>query len=146
MTTAAAQVLQAWSNAIGSPVITELAPGRVWTVSTEHGDRYVLKMVATSGAPDPVRRFTGEARILTYLLQRGVPVAVPVLTDDGRVCTTGGDGANDDIPALALAAALGLLAYFIQEHDLVEESWLRAACWIGDNFGTLRLPAGATGG
>lgn len=99
-----------------------------------------------AGAPDPVRRFTGEARILTYLLQRGVPVAVPVLTDDGRVCTTGGDGANDDIPALALAAALGLLAYFIQEHDLVEESWLRAACWIGDNFGTLRLPAGATGG
>jgi aminoglycoside phosphotransferase (APT) family kinase protein len=28
---------------------------------------------------------------------------------------------------------------FIREHDLVEESWLRTACWIGDNFDVLRL-------
>ena len=93
MTTAAAQVLQAWSGAFGSPVITDLAPGRVWQVTTEHGDRYVLKKVSTFGAPDPVRRFTDEARILTYLLQRGVPVAVPVLSDDGKAYATDGDGA-----------------------------------------------------
>jgi Ser/Thr protein kinase RdoA (MazF antagonist) len=58
-------------------------------VATERGDRYVLKKVSTFGAPDPVRRFTGEARILTYLLQRGVPVAVPVLSDDGKTCAGG---------------------------------------------------------
>jgi Ser/Thr protein kinase RdoA (MazF antagonist) len=46
---------------------------------------------------------------------------------------------NDDLPGLALAAALGLIDYFIREHDLVEESWLRTACWIGDNFDVLRL-------
>ena len=93
MTTAAAQVLEAWSEVFSSPVVTELAPERVWEVTTERGDRYVLKKVSTFGAPDPVRRFTGEARILAYLLQRGVPVAVPVLSDDGNVCATEDDGA-----------------------------------------------------
>jgi len=50
---------------------------------------------------------------------------------------------NDDLPALALSAALGLVDYFIREHDLVEESWVRTACWIGDNFDMLRLPVSA---
>jgi Ser/Thr protein kinase RdoA (MazF antagonist) len=314
VTVAAAQVLEAWSDVFSSPVITELTPGRVWEVATERGDSYVLKKVSAFGAPDPVRRFTGEARILAYLLQRGVPVAVPVLSDDGNVCATddagaphavfprlpnrgGGIGARldpvlfrnvgaaiarmhtalagcpfgveswevgpgvlgalwqtvqgrlpaaaltglsarvrprwdsmlqalsapsqrihgdvhggnlltdgqqvtgiidcdhlplapraydlgyyaafaahwwldggqpsrpadetrqvlagydavsrltrqerDGLPALALAAALGLISYFITEHDLAEESWLRTAHWIGDNFDTLRFPASA---
>jgi len=313
VTTAAVQVLRAWSGVFGSPVITELAPARVWEVATERGDRYVLKKVSTFGAADPVRRFADEVRILTYLLQRGIPVAVPVLADDGKAYATDDDGAlcavlpmlpqgddsdpkldprllenigaaiarmhaaladcpfgieswemgpgtltaswqtlrdrlpaealselsarvqprwdsivralsaapqrvhgdvhggniltdgrkvtgiidcdhlplaprgydlgyymafgvqwrlaasqpsppvdealpviarhlltgydavsqltrpqNDDLPALALAAALGLIDYFIREHDLVEESWLRTACWIGDNFDVLR--------
>jgi Ser/Thr protein kinase RdoA (MazF antagonist) len=312
VTIAAAQVLEAWSEVFRSPVITELTPGRVWEVATERGDRYVLKKVSTFNASDPVRRFTGEARILAYLLQRGVPVAVPVLSDDGKACATDDDGAphavfpmlpkggadndpeldpalfrnvgaaiarlhialagcpfgveswevgpgllpalwqtvedrlpaaaltelsariwprresivqalsaapqrvhgdvhggniltdgqkvtgiididhlplaprgydlgyymafaahwwldgdqpsrpvdesrqlltgyeavsrltrqeHDDLPALALIAALGLIGYFITEHDLVEESWLRTAHWIGDNFDALRLPS-----
>jgi len=62
-------------------------------VATERGDRYVLKKVSTFGAADPVRRFCDEARILTYLLQRGVPVAVPLLTDDGKVYTADDEGA-----------------------------------------------------
>jgi Ser/Thr protein kinase RdoA (MazF antagonist) len=321
VTVAAAQLLTAWSEVLSSPVITELTPGRLWEVTTERGDRYVLKKVSTFDAPDPVRRFSDEARILTYLLQRGLPVAVPVLTNEGRACTTDHDGAphavfpmlpkggdddpqldpaqfqnvgaaiarlhlaladcpfgveswevgpdslkanwqtmedrlpaaavtelsarirprwdsivqalsaapqrvhgdvhganfltdgqevtgiidcdhlplapraydlgyyiafgvhwhldasqprppvkhaapfitrhlltgydsvsrltrqeNDDVPALALAAALGLVNHFVREHDLVEESWLRTAHWIGDNFGALRLPAAAFGG
>lgn len=317
MTIAVGQLLEAWSGVFSSPVITELAPERVWEVATERGDRYVLKKVSTFNAPDPVRRFTDEARILTYLLQRGVPVAVPVLSDDGNVCATDDDGAphavfpmlpdggadndpgldpalfqnvgaaiarlhvaladcplsieswevgpgvlkeiwqtaqdhlppaaltelsarvrprwdsmvralsaapqrvhgdvhggnlltdgqevtgiidcdhlplaprgydlgyymafaghwwldgdqpsrpvdesrhlltgydavsrftrqeNDDLPALALAAALGLINHFIREHDLIDESWLRTAHWIGDNFDSLRLPAAALGG
>jgi Ser/Thr protein kinase RdoA (MazF antagonist) len=313
---AAAQLLGAWSDAFSSPVITELTPGRVWEVATERGDRYILKKVSTFSAPDPVRRFTGEARILAYLLQQGVPVAVPVLSNDGKAYTTDDDGAlhavfpmlshdgadhdqarepalyqnvgaaiarlhialagcpfgveswevgpgslqaswqtmedrlpaaaltelsahirprwdsivqalsaapqrvhgdvhggniltagqevtgiidcdhlplaprgydlgyymafavhwwldggqpsrpvdesrhvlagydavsrltrqeNDDLPALALAAALGLLNYFIQDFDLVEESWLRTAHWIGGNYDALKLPASAVG-
>jgi Ser/Thr protein kinase RdoA (MazF antagonist) len=311
VTAAPAQLLEAWSEVFSSPIITELAPGRVWEVATERGDRYVLKKVSTFNAPDPVRRFTSEARILTHLLQRGLPVAVPVLSDDGKICTTDDDGAlhavfpklpsgsadsgsaldpvlfqnvgaaiarlhgaladcpygieswrvgpcsleanwqtvedrvpaaalaqlsarvrprwdaavralsatpqrvhgdvhggnilthgqevtgiidcdhlplaprgydlgyymafavhwwldgdqpsrpadearhvltgydavsrlsrqeNDDLPALAMAAALGLTAHFIREHDAVEESWLRTAHWIGDHFDVLRLP------
>lgn len=315
MTTAAAQLLGAWSEVFSPPVISERTPGRVWELAAERGDRYVLKKVSTFGAPDPVRRFTGEARILGYLLQRGVPMAVPVLTDDGKAYAADGDGAlyavfpmllsggaddpkmdpvllenmgaaiarmhdaladcpfgieswkvgpgtliaswqvledglpadifsrlsarvrprwdsivralsaapqrvhgdvhggniltdgrevtgiidcdhlplaprgydlgyymafgvqwrlaasqpsppvdeampvivrhlltgydavscltrqeNDDLPALALAAALGLVDYFIREHDLVEETWVRTACWIGGNFDMLRLP------
>jgi Ser/Thr protein kinase RdoA (MazF antagonist) len=321
VTIAAAQLLGAWPEVFSSPVTTELAPGRVWTVATERGDRYILKKVSTFGARDPARRFTDEARIVTHLLQRGVPVAVPVLSDDGKAYTTDGDGAphavfpmlpqggadsdpgldpvlfenvgaaiarlhlalascpfgieswevgpgllttcwqtardrlpaaalaglsarllprwdaivqalsaapqrvhgdvhggnlltdgqqvtgiididhlplaprgfdlgyymafgvrwrldgnqpaqpveeatpfitrhllagydavsrltrqeNADLPALALAAALGLFDYFVQEHDLVEESWLRTVCWIGDNFDAFRLPASAFG-
>jgi Ser/Thr protein kinase RdoA (MazF antagonist) len=53
---------------------------------------------------------------------------------------------NDDLPALALASALGLADHFIREHDLIEESWVRTACWIGDNFDVLRLPASALRG
>ncbi len=290
-------------------------------MATGAGDRYVLKRVSTFGAADPVRRFTGEARILSYLLQQGVPVAVPVLADDGKAYTTDDEGAlcavfpmlpqsgaddpkldpgllrnmgaaiarmhkalarcplgieswqvgpgtliaswqvllerlpadvfsglsarvqprwdsivralsaapqrvhgdvhggniltdgrevtgiidcdhlplaprgydlgyymafgvqwrlaasqpslpvdeampviarhlltgydavsrltrqeNDDLPALALATALGLVDYFIRKHDLIEESWLRTACWIGDNFDMFRLPMSALSG
>jgi hypothetical protein len=117
VTTDVARLLGAWSDVFSSPVVTEVAPGRVWEVATGRGDRYVLKKVSTFGVPNPVRRFTSEARILTYLLQRGVPVAVPVLAD-----------------------------HFIREHDLIEESWVRTACWIGDNFDVLRLPASALSG
>jgi hypothetical protein len=40
---------------------------------------------------------------------------------------------------------LGLLNYFVREHDLVEEGWLRTAQWIDDNFDALRLPASVFG-
>jgi Ser/Thr protein kinase RdoA (MazF antagonist) len=315
-----ARLLGAWSEVFRSPDIAELAPGRVWAVTAARGDRYVLKQVSTFGAADPLRRFAAEARILAHLLQRGVPVAVPVLSDDGRAAVTDEDGAlhavfpmlprddaDDDpgldpvlyqnigaaiarlhlalagcpfgidswvvgpgllpalwrtatdrlpadavtglsarvrphwepmaralsapaqrihgdvhggnlltsgqevtgiidcdhlplapraydlgyylafavqwrmdeanqpaepaeeavpfitrqvlsgyhavarltrqeregLPALALLAALGLIVHFVRQHDLVEETWLRTACWIGDNFDALRLPASA---
>jgi len=314
VTIAAAALLGAWSDVFSSPAVTELTPGRVWEVATERGDRYVLKKVSTFSALDPARRFTDEARIVTHLLQRGVPVAVPVLSNDGKAYTTDDEGAlyavfpmlpqgrpdddqeldpvryqnvgaavarmhvaladcpfgieswevgpsllpvlwrtmqhrlaaaalaelsasvqprwesivaalsaapqrihgdvhggniltdgqqvtgiidvdhlplaprgydlgyytafavrwwldgdqparpldetrhllagyhavsrltgqeSDDLPALALAAALGLINYFLTEHDLAEESWLRAAHWIGDNFDALRFSASA---
>jgi Ser/Thr protein kinase RdoA (MazF antagonist) len=93
VTIAATALLEAWSEVFSSPVITELAPGRVWEVTTERGDRYVLKKVSTFTAASPVRRFAAEARILAYLQGRGVPVAVPVLSDDGKACVTDDDGA-----------------------------------------------------
>jgi Ser/Thr protein kinase RdoA (MazF antagonist) len=58
---------------------------------------------------------------VTHLLQRGVPVAVPVLTDDGKACTTDDDGAPHAVFAM-----------------LPDESWLRTAHWIDDNFDAAR--------
>lgn len=72
--------------------------------------------------------------------------------DESRHLLTGYDAVsrltrqeNDDLPALALAAAMGLIDFFVREHDLVEESWLRTIHWIGDPFDALRLPASAFG-
>lgn len=72
--------------------------------------------------------------------------------DEARHLLTGYDAVspltrqeNDDLPALALAAALGLNDYFIREFDVVEGSYLRSAHWVSDNFDALRLPAAAVG-
>lgn len=115
MTIDAARVLEAWSEAVGSPVVTKLTPGRVWAVATRRGHRFVLKKVY-------------EARHLLTGYH-----AVSSLTP----------WENDDLPALALVTALGLFDYFVRAHELVEESWLRTARWIDDNFEALRLPAPA---
>jgi Ser/Thr protein kinase RdoA (MazF antagonist) len=68
--------------------------------------------------------------------------------DEARHALTGYDAVsrltqqeNDDLPALALAAALGLINFFLRDHDLFEESWLRTVHSIDHNFDTLRLPA-----
>jgi hypothetical protein len=116
-------------------------------------------VAAAAGGGECARR----RQVVTYLflLQRGVPVPVPVLSDDdgsqpsrpvdeARCLLAGYDAVgrltrqeNDDLPALALVAVLGLIDYFLQEHDLVEESWLRTAAWIDHNFDALRLPESA---
>ena len=109
--TTAVEILRAWSGLFGSPVITELTPGRVWEVTAERGDRYVLKRVSTFNTTDPVRRFAGEARILAYLAQRGIPVAVPVLSGEGRVCATDDAGAPYAVfPMLPNDGAAGMHA------------------------------------
>ena len=88
-----AGLLRVWSTVLRAPVVKELRPGRVWTVTADSGERYILKKVSSFSPPDPQRRYADEARIQTYLLQQGVPVAASVLTDDGRICVTGDDGA-----------------------------------------------------
>jgi Ser/Thr protein kinase RdoA (MazF antagonist) len=47
----------------------------------------------------------------------------------------------DGLPALALVATLGLISFFLSEHDLAEESWLRTAHWIDGHFDALRFRA-----
>jgi Ser/Thr protein kinase RdoA (MazF antagonist) len=163
VTIAVAQLLEAWSEVFSSPVITELAPGRVWEVTTMRGDHYVLKKVSTFNAPDPARRFTDEARILTYLLQRGVPVAVPVLSNDGKACTTDDDGAPhavfpmlpkggaDNDPGLDPAlfenvgAAIARLHVALADCPFGIESWEVGPGLLTASWRTVedRLPAGA---
>jgi Ser/Thr protein kinase RdoA (MazF antagonist) len=86
------QVLKAWSVVLGSPRIRELSSDRVWEVSDQTGVRFVLKRISAQFA-DPVRRFTDEVRILSYLQQQGLPVAVPVPCNDGSVYAADNSGA-----------------------------------------------------
>ncbi len=86
------RVLEAWSNVLGSPHVRELTPDRVWEVS-DHGDaRYVLKRISGQFA-DPARRFIDEARVLSFLQEQGLPVAVPVPCDNGSVYAADASGA-----------------------------------------------------
>lgn len=82
------QLLAAWRGvlgAAGTQTIDKMAYGAVWSIATASGARFVLKRVADALA-ERVRRFTEEARIVIHLGQRGVLVAVPILSDDGRIC------------------------------------------------------------
>jgi Ser/Thr protein kinase RdoA (MazF antagonist) len=70
--------------------------------------------------------------------------------DEARQVVAGYQGAfplsrpeTDDLPALALVTTLGLIDYFIREHDLVEDSWLRTAGWIDDHFTELAAAPGS---
>jgi Ser/Thr protein kinase RdoA (MazF antagonist) len=97
-------VLAAWSGVLGSPWVRVptrvLVAGRVWEVTDQRGFRYALKRISAASG-DAVRRFTDEARILAYLHQRELPVAVPVLGDNGNVyATDGGDALSGSLWAL----------------------------------------------
>jgi len=154
--------------------------------------RLSIRTSTTNCCSTALRSLLGPCSIACWTV-RGVPVAVPVLSNDGRAYTTDDDGAlhaevgpgllgalwrtmeerlpaaaltemaargrprwesiiqalsgapqrvhGDVHPALALVAALGLINYFVREHDQVDESWLRTAHWIGDRFDEVRLPA-----
>jgi len=108
-------------------------------------DEDLLAAVATAagGAIDNARRLA-DARRAKRWMQASTEITRHLLTGYDAVSRLTRQE-NDDLPALALAAALGLIDYFVREHDLVEESWLRTAYWIGDNFDALRLPASAFG-
>ena len=90
--TADMHVVRAWSGVLRSPRVRELTPGRVWQISDQHGARYVLKLISAHSA-DPVRRFTDEVRVLSYLQQRGLPVAVPLPCDNGCIYAADDRGA-----------------------------------------------------
>ncbi|MGH3489795.1 MAG: phosphotransferase enzyme family protein [Actinopolymorphaceae bacterium] len=103
-------VLRAWSGVVESPRVRVLTEDRVWEVSDRHGRRYALKRVASNPASGIAPRFVDEARIVSYLAQRGLPVAVPVLCDDGRVYAAEDGGIYALTPMLpADFTLLGLL-------------------------------------
>lgn len=54
----------------------------VWTVTTEGGEQFILKDI--TGRLN-ARRIETEYDLLRHLQARGVPVAVPTLSDDGQI-------------------------------------------------------------
>lgn len=88
------RVVAAWSGVLGAePDLRALAAGRVWEALTADGVGFVLKRATRFDGTEPGLRLTNEARILAHLAGRGLPVAVPVLTDAGHAYAIGGDGA-----------------------------------------------------
>lgn len=91
--------LRAWSGLLGSWRTLVIAPDRAWEITCGGGARYVLKRIG-SGYADPVRRVVDEARILSYLAQRGLPVAVPLPRDDGSIVSLAGGAIHTLTPLL----------------------------------------------
>jgi Ser/Thr protein kinase RdoA (MazF antagonist) len=69
---------------LGEARVREVARGHalVWGVAAEDGRRYVVKTVGPLRPGPPV---ADEYRVLVHLRAAGVPVVVPVVSDDGRV-------------------------------------------------------------
>lgn len=82
-------LVAAWRGvlgAAGTQTIDKMEYGEVWSIATARGARCVLKRLADAHLAKRIRRFTEETRIVIHLGQRGLPVAVPILSDDGRIC------------------------------------------------------------
>lgn len=89
----------AWRSVVGEPRVEAMPAAHhpLWRVVAEDGRHYVLKHLPEfpSGI-GPVDEF----RVLCYLQASGLPVAVPVVTDEGRLTLSAGDRAYALIPFL----------------------------------------------
>ncbi|MGH3488392.1 MAG: phosphotransferase [Actinopolymorphaceae bacterium] len=85
------KVLSAWEGVIGRAEVDPLHADadRVWAVRGEDGREYVLKKILPLDPEAPLTRLVAEYRVLTHLHAAGVPVAVPLVTDEGHI--HGGD-------------------------------------------------------
>jgi Ser/Thr protein kinase RdoA (MazF antagonist) len=82
------RLVAAWRGVLGASgtqTISKLPFGTVWSITTASGRRFVLKRLADADLAKRRHRFTEETRIVVHLGQHGVPVAVPILSDDGRI-------------------------------------------------------------
>ncbi|HEY8458239.1 MAG TPA: phosphotransferase [Actinopolymorphaceae bacterium] len=78
------EALQAWRSVVGAARLEpmEKVHHPIWRVTGEDGRQWVLKRLPEwPPGVGPVE----EYRVLCYLQARGLPVAVPVVTDDGLI-------------------------------------------------------------
>ena len=105
------QLAVAWRGVLGSPgaQTTKKMPfGAVWLVTSPSRKTFVLKRLADADVARRRHRFVEESRIVVHLGQHGVPVAIPILSDDGRICVKH-DGALWALtPTLPMPAFSGL--------------------------------------
>lgn len=81
------KVLYAWSNLLGAHRVEKAQHGDAWMIYTENHSHFVLKRQVRLSFVDALQRIPEEHRLLTYLADRGFPVAVPLPADDGRMFT-----------------------------------------------------------
>ncbi|MFD2078966.1 Ser/Thr protein kinase RdoA involved in Cpx stress response, MazF antagonist [Actinopolymorpha cephalotaxi] len=90
--TAARSALRAWNSAVGDAHLEAmpLVNNPVWRVVAEDGRRFVLKRLPEyAPGAGPVDAF----RVLGHLQAAGVPVVVPIVTDEGAIHTAGDEHA-----------------------------------------------------
>jgi Ser/Thr protein kinase RdoA (MazF antagonist) len=79
------RVLEAWSSLVNRPRVEQAPHGSALMVHGDDGRGYVLKRVPGFDLADPRRRLAEQHQILSYLAERGLPVACPLVTDDGQI-------------------------------------------------------------
>lgn len=88
-----ATVLAAWQGVLGTPSVERLGyhGDRVWEVRSEDGREYILKRARPLDQDDLRLRLACEYRVLCYAQAAGVPLALPIVTDDGRLYVADAD-------------------------------------------------------
>lgn len=129
-------VLASWCGILGSHPGTSTHTETTTFVTASDGSAYVLKRVAGLNDLGERRvRLVAEYRTLLHLSASGVPVAVPLVTDDGRLFASQADDdaiytltprlpADDSEPPLSpLGASLGRLHRALRTSPLDVPSW-----------------------
>jgi Ser/Thr protein kinase RdoA (MazF antagonist) len=91
--------LESWRSIVGAaePEPMPILSNPVWRVLADDGREYVVKQLAEFPPGVPA---VDEFRVLSYLQSVGVPVAPPIVTDDGTINTLVGDRRYTLLPFL----------------------------------------------
>src|SRR2546423_822935 len=105
------RVLAAWDGVLGAPgtrTIERMPYGRAWWIATAARHLFVLKQLGDTHLAARRHRFAAETRIVIHLAGYGVPVGVPVPSDDGRICIEHDDALWALTPMLPMPEAVEL--------------------------------------
>ncbi|WP_405059194.1 phosphotransferase [Kribbella sp. NBC_01505] len=118
------QVPVAWRSVLGGADVVQVVPDRMWSAGN-----WLIK-------GRDVTRLVAEFRVLSYLAAQGIPVALPVPTDDGRIWATVGDSsfvltpelragpsADEDSLQFEIGAAIARLQRALAECPYEVDSW-----------------------
>lgn len=129
------EAVGAWSRIVGAARLEpmETVSNQLWRVIAEDGREWVIKRLPEwAPGAGPV----DEYRVLLHLQRSGVPVAVPMITDDGLIAHNAdklGTGPTEKLPTGSSAYAL--IPYLRSDPGLVETPEL--AHTIGSAIGRL---------
>ncbi|WBQ07616.1 phosphotransferase enzyme family protein [Kribbella sp. CA-293567] len=93
----------AWSSILANPQVEPLVHTnpdvRLWSVRTGDGSEYLLR---SFGRWRPGASLADEYRVLLHLKDSGIPVAVPIVSDDATLAVKDGDDNYVLVPRLAV--------------------------------------------
>jgi Ser/Thr protein kinase RdoA (MazF antagonist) len=128
---------RSWAGLVGDAHPEPVNSASLWRIdSAADGGTYLLKRRIQLGAGDQRLRLAGEYRILTYLAAAGLPVAVPMVTDDAKLYAVdngviytltpelpAGPSKDDDALLLEIGASVARLHGALADCPYGIESW-----------------------